>query len=260
MVKPLGIVIFACLTKPKYRQQAEDCFATWVQDALAADCIVRFYCEDIPEDIDPALKALCINVKFGDAYHSALFKQWRGLEHCFYELEPCAWYFTCGTDTFVYMRNALSMLKDHAETQRLCIGGNRGEEEVGGEPIQYFSGGCGIFMTSNACEAMCEKLPEFIHWWIQTELRIQCKIIGDELQRKSVFGASDLQIGVLCKWLDIEEISVGVEKMNGYSKYPELKDCIHQMISWHNLLHHEFYECAERLATKKIGVASRDSE
>lgn len=243
-MKHLGIVIFACLTKEKYRQQAEDCFATWVQDALAANCVVRFYCNDIPEDLAEEMKALCVNVEFGDSYYSAHFKQWRGLEHMAFELEPCAWYFTCGTDTFLHVAEALKMLELYTTEPNgmRCIGGGKGCEEVNGESVEYFSGGAGIFLSGAAIEAISEILPEFMYTWLQTEMVYRTTPYKDNLVcTKTLFGASDLQAGVLCKRLGIEEISVGNERMNGDAKFADLADRIRTMISFHNLQHEDFY-------------------
>lgn len=248
MTKPLGIVIFACLTKQKYRQQVEDCYATWVQDALQAGCVVRFYCEEIPADLSEGLKALCENVQFGDGYHSALFKQWRGLENMFYSLEPCEWYFTCGTDTFLNVSEGLKMLAEYSGLNKsLCIGGNEGCETVAGTSYKYFSGGAGIFMNASAVDAMCDKLPEFMQWWVYNGVVIQEEVKDDCVIRTNVFGASDMQIGILCKWLDIQEISVGIEKMNGSDSFKEAGQRIVSMISIHNLQHDDFYECARLL-------------
>lgn len=248
-MRPVGFVVFGCLTVPKYKQQIEDAYATWVQDALAANCLVRFYTGEIPTDLDPEIARLCVNVKFGDDYYSASFKQWRGFEHMVYELEPCSWYFTSGTDTFVHVKNCLSMLKEYMEdTRLLCLGGGRGCETVSGNKTTYFSGGAGIFINKSALEVICEAIPEFMNWWLQTEM-VNHKFYNEEgyYCEKTLFGASDLQLGILCQRNNIFEISLGSELLDGASSYKDVIPKLNSILTCHNMLHEDFYDCHRRI-------------
>jgi hypothetical protein len=248
-MRPVGFVVFGCLTVPKYRQQIEDAYATWVQDALAAGCIVRFFTGEIPSTLEKGLADLCVNVQFGDTYYSATFKQWRGFEHIQTECEPCRWYCTFGTDTFVHIPNVLRMLELYKEdTRSLCIGGGVATELVNGEVVSYFSGGAGIFLNTSAIEAICDAVPEFIHWWIQTEMRHTTTTTEDGLIcEKTVFGASDLQMGYLCKQCGIEEVSLGSEVLDGGSKYVDVIQKLDRILTCHNMHHDDFYDCHRRI-------------
>lgn len=249
MVKPIGFVVFGCLTVPKYRQQIEDAYATWMQDALTAECSVRIFTGEITADLDAGLAKLCVNVNFGDNYYSASFKQWRGFEHMLYEVEPCSWYFTCGTDTFVHIPNVLSMIKEYEnDTRSLCIGGHRCSETVNGQPVEYFSGGAGIFVNRVAVEQLCEAVPEFIDWWMRTEM-VDHNFLDENglLVKKTVFGASDLQLGVLCKQCKITEISIGSERLDGASSYKDVVPKLASILTCHNMLHDDFYDCHRRI-------------
>ncbi len=252
-MKPVGFVVFGCLTVPKYRQQIEDAYATWIQDALAAKCIVHIFTGEIPADLNPELARLCVNVNFGDNYFSASFKQWRGFEHMLYEVEPCSWYFTCGTDTFVHVHNILSMLDTYKDEHRpLCLGGYRAREIVKGHSVEYFSGGSGIFVNKPALEQLCEVVPEFMDWWIRTEM-LDHTIVDEDgsTANRTIFGASDLQLGILCQHCKIAEISLGSERLDGASSYKDIVPKLDSILTCHNMLHDDFYDCHQRIHNSK---------
>jgi hypothetical protein len=194
----LGIVIFGCLTKPKYREQAEDCYATWVRDAVEAGCIVRFYVGDIPEDLDPGLKSICIDLQQGDDYMSATFKQWKGFEHILSTEAPCDFYFTCGTDTFLHIPNTINKLLNYNPKDPYYIGFGECEEPVEDIRYRYFSGGDGIFLTHPALEKVMDQVPDFMPWWIQVGAKPVYYIENGIQLSKCILGASDLQLGILC--------------------------------------------------------------
>jgi hypothetical protein len=241
-MKPLGIVIFGCLTKDKYREQIEDCYNTWVKDAIDNDCLVRFYVDKIPSDIDPSLKNLCIDLQQGDDYISATFKQWRGFEHMVNECDPCDFYYTCGTDTFLNVKNALKELEAFDKTEYLSIGGGYGEETVEGVSYKYFSGGGGVFLTRCALEKVLEGVPDFMAWWMSSGDRVvDCMHEGIQ-RKKSILGASDLQLGILCKQNDIKFISLGSLKLVGDGTHNRDGVDKQSLVSCHLMKHADFYD------------------
>jgi hypothetical protein len=238
----LGIIIFGCLTIPKYKQQVIDCYATWVKDALNAGCLVRFYVGDIPDDISPELKALCINLEQGDDYLSATFKQWRGFEHMVESFEACDWYTTCGTDTFYNISNILQELQTFDSSKPYYIGGGMGKEPVDGKYYTYYSGGAGIFLSKPALVSILEEIPDFMPWWFQVACRILMPNETGEENPKSILGASDLQIGILCHKLSIQFCSLGSDRLVGISNHngPGLEK--EKLLSCHLMTHDDFYE------------------
>ncbi len=240
MAYPVGFVIFGCLTIPKYRQQVEDCWNTWCQDAIKAKCIVRFYVGDIPEDLDPTLKQVCVNVHQGDSYMSATFKQWRGLEEM--SERPCKWVFTAGTDTFVHVKNALEFVSKYSEKELITIGGGLGSEMVGDQKVSYFSGGAGIFLSKMLLDVILLDLPEFMPQWISSTMGPN--IIHHEdislLEFKYIIAASDLQLGVLCQeqdalWISLPDRMFGSKTYNGEGVNKDT------LISCHHMKHDDFY-------------------
>jgi hypothetical protein len=232
----IGFVIFGCLTIPKYKEQVLDAYATWVQDALKSGCLVRFYVGDIPDNLDPGLAGLCINVNEGDNYLSAMFKQWRGLESM--SVEPCKWYMTCGTDTFVNVKNALALLNKYDYTKNLIIGGAKGSETIDNSLVEYFTGGAGIFLTDSVLNNVLPKIPDFIPWWMSQTLTPKLKVIEETLEVKYITAACDLQLCYLCK--EAEQISLP-DILWGDRTY--LGEGVNKdtLVTCHHMKHDDFY-------------------
>jgi hypothetical protein len=251
----LGIIIFGCLTVPKYREQIEDCYATWVKDALEVGCIVRFYTSTIPEDIEPELAKLCVNVYEYDGYFSATFKQWRGFQHMYTTFEPCNFYFTCGTDTFLNIKNALKVLEPYSPTKNYQLGGLAVEEQLDGKVYSYFSGGAGIFVSRATMDYIVPKIDEFIPWWLSVAGVYKETVNPDgTIRMNSLLFACDLALGVLCTMIDAKNVCVGEERMlgSGNHKTPGIK--LNDLISCHNMLHDDFYEYYRMIYTDILSI------
>ncbi len=238
----LGLVIFGCLTKPKYREQIEDCYATWVRDALEAGCLVRFYVGDIPDDLDPGLKSICVDLEQGDDYMSATFKQWKGFEHILSMEEPCDFYFTCGTDTFLHIPNTLKQLSQYNPKELYYIGGGEGEEPVDDVRYKYFSGGAGVFLTYPALEQVLEQVPDFMPWWVCVGAKIIETIEDGKTLRKSILAASDLQLGILCHRTNIPKLSLGSTILVGDGTHNREGLNKDTLLSCHLMKHADFYD------------------
>lgn len=251
-MRKLGIVVFGCLTKPNYRQQIEDCYATWIRDALEADCLVRIYVGDIPKDLDPGLQAICVDLQQGDEYISATFKQWKGFEHIM-ETEPsCEFYFTCGTDTFVNIPNTMTKLESFDHNKPLYIGGGEGEEPADGILYRYYSGGAGVFLSYPALQLVMEQIPDFMPWWMVVGLRPVDDIEHGEPIQKSILGASDLQLGILCKRANIQHVSLGWQTLVGdgtHNREGINKDTI---LTCHLMKHDDFYDYWNYIHREKL--------
>jgi hypothetical protein len=246
----IGFVIFGCLTIPKYKEQVIDAYATWVQDALKSGCLVRFYVGDIPDDLDPELTDLCVNVNEGDSYLSAMFKQWRGLESM--SLEQCKWYMTCGTDTFVNVKNALALLKTYDYTKNLVIGGGKGSETIDGLPVEYFTGGAGIFLTDSVLNNILLKIPDFIPWWMSQTLTPNIKIIEETLEVKYITVACDLQLCYLAKdanWISLPELLWGDRTYLGEGVNKDT------LVTCHHMKHDDFYTYSTYLSSALQSVS-----
>jgi hypothetical protein len=251
---PLGIVIFGCLTKPKYREQIEDCYATWVRDALEAGCLVRFYVGDIPDDLDPTLKSICVDLQQGDDYMSATFKQWKGFEHILSMEPPCDFYFTCGTDTFLNIPNTLKQLKKYNPKEPIYIGGGEGEEPVEEIRYRYFSGGAGVFLSYPALETVLEGIPDFMPWWMCVGAKLVHVIEDGKPISKSILGASDLQLGILCFQTNIPKVSLGSTILVGDGTHTREGLNKDELLSCHLMKHVDFYDYWDYIHRSKNAV------
>ena len=240
-MRPLGIVVFGCLSKPKYRQQLEDIWATWGREAIRLGCILRFYVGDIPEDIAPDMRSICINVQEGDDYISATFKQWRGMEFMVDGEERCRFYYICGSDTFLHVPNALAALQDLDAEKSLYVGGGMGTEKVDGTDYSYFSGGAGYFLTFSACQQMMEQFQEFIWWWLEVANVVVDHFEDGKPMKKCILAASDVQLGVLAKQVGVEWVHIQPEKMIGVGRWDAPDTLKDTLLSIHPLTHDDFF-------------------
>lgn len=188
------------------------------------------------------MKDLCIDLQLGDDYISATFKQWRGFEHITSVCEPCAFYYTCGTDTFLNVKNALKELEAFDKESLVCIGGGYGEETVEGVSYNYFSGGGGIFLIHCALEKVLEGLADFMSWWMGSGDRVVDCIHEGIQQTKSILSASDLQLGILCRQFGIDFVSLGPLKIIGDGNHKKEGADKQTLVSCHFMKHNDFYE------------------
>lgn len=238
-MKQVGCVIFGCLTKPKYRLQVEDSYQTWCKDASEAGWLVRFYVDEIPDDLEEGLKALCVNLQCGDSYMSATWKQWRGLDHMRTECEPCSFYFTAGTDTFLHVRACVRFLNTLDSSDMLYIGGGMGREEILGEAYDYYSGAA-IFMSAPLVESVLADVPVCMATWI--DLKEYCRaptILDGKPVVKELVNACDLMLGVIVShhtvdWVTNPLLSGGTHHALGVNK--------DELLSTHLMKHEDFWD------------------
>lgn len=260
-MKPLGIIVFGCLSKPKYRQQLEDIWNTWGAEAIRLGCILRFYVGDIPEDIALDMRNICINVQQGDDYISATFKQWRGMEFMVDGEERCRFYYMCGSDTFLHVPNTLAKLKEFDCELPYYIGGTTGTETVDGTEYTYFSGGAGFFLTYLACQQLMDNFQEFIYWWFEAaDPLVEYEENGQKL-KKSILAASDLQLGVLAKKIGLYWNGLGATTMIGVGRWDDPAIDKDILLSIHPLTHEDFvaYDAYLRISGA-FGVCLQPSE
>lgn len=219
----LGIVVFGCLTIDKYRQQIEDILYAWGNEAIQSDCLLRFYTGDIPEDISEEIKALSVDVKQGDGYQSAQFKQWKGLEDIINT--QCDFYYVCGSDTYLNVKNTLKALEAFDKNSRLYLGDSQGCETIFGEKYPYFSGGAGFFLTYSALNDLVSEIPDFISWWMDVS----------SSGPPNIYTACDLQLGILCKKLNIT--TKYIKSMYGVASYKDVNK--ETLISCHPMSHED---------------------
>lgn len=243
-MKPVGFVVFACCSIPKYRQQLEDCYATWIQDALEANCLVRVYAGECPEDMNPELRALCQNVEFGDSYFSATYKQWCGLEDMAKNQEPTHFTFICGTDTYVNIKNLLDFLKEYNDSTPALFGNGDGKGCVDKKVYSYYSGGGGLILNRAGLLKIAPDIYRFVDWWLQTtgDYVTYIDSSGNEILQ-NLLTACDCALCIVCQQHGIEQVTIPDSKMTGGGNHTSACLDFPNMISCHFMLHEDFYEC-----------------
>lgn len=247
----VGFAIFGCLTIPKYRQQIVDAYSTWVTVAIKRGCPVRFFVGTIPDDcdLDPQLLELCVNVEYGDSYLSATYKQWIGLCHMYECLDPCDFYFTAGTDTFVCVDRFLSFLKSYVQKEPLLLGSGNATAQIGTTEYSYFSGGAGLCLNHKALTIILPHAADFLAWYLDAAaVPVQDR---DGVIRNHMF-ACDLQLVILCQSHGVELIQVSESLMLGSGNHKsELLDK-QNYITCHHMGHEDFYDAQSVLTDESF--------
>lgn len=148
----LAIVVFACTSKERYKNEVVASCKTWVQTAIKNNIPITFYIgnesQPVKEftNISPLLNFHIVPHCLDD-HKSASTKQWYGIHHSFKEYNPDFLYII-GSDTYPFIESLLDLLKDYKCEERLYIGGHG---DVGRVPncqdFYFHSGGAGFLIT-----------------------------------------------------------------------------------------------------------------
>lgn len=115
------------------------------------------------------MKDMCVELpQYGDDYASSTGKHWEGLMHM-HEHHPSRFYHTCGTDTFLNVRNALAVLDCFDPTQCLYIGGHGCKRRIQGGTYKYHSGGPGYFLSHGAMNKVARSLPDYLPQFLNAD-------------------------------------------------------------------------------------------
>ncbi len=163
-------------------------------------------------------------------------------------LDPCLFYFTAGTDTFLNVKACYNFLTTLNPREMLYIGGEVTSENVLGNVIQYF-GGSAIFLSKPALEEVLNEVPSFIPAWIdqKDDLYVYCMDKG-KLARKNLLTACDLQLGIICNHLTVTWITQPLLKGEPHTTEGYNKD---EILSTHLMTHDDFWDYWGYLQSKR---------
>jgi hypothetical protein len=169
----LVIVLYACYTIDKYRQQMITINETWGKKCQEYPTRIRllyFLGEDKRDDPDfqdtPVTKYIHLP-GVQDDYLSASYKQWLGLKYVYDHYTP-RFIHCLGTDTYMNVPKMLRFLEIFNPTQLLYIGGHGDCRQVSpGKPCYFHSGGPGFLITYPVLKFLSPVLPHLTHAWIQ---------------------------------------------------------------------------------------------
>lgn len=154
----VSIVLLGCTTQPRYQQQLQDCVRSWVADADALGWTTRIMVGEIAADTPPELQPYLVPLHCGDDYASATPKHWRGLAYL-YQQHPAAWYFVCGSDTYLHVAHAQTLLATLDARVPAYVGGHGDTRRWGDQDYYFHSGGPGYFLSQAALAQLVPEVP-----------------------------------------------------------------------------------------------------
>jgi hypothetical protein len=171
----LIINVFACPTVERYKNELLKINETWRPTAETMGVKVLFFFGEEPTDLIDDNYIYLPNVK--NDYDSAAWKQYLGFKYI-YENYNTEFIYTCGTDTFINIKNLLSYINTLEYGKKLYIGGHGTTRQVGDKCVYFHCGGAGTIITNKILEelypqldiiqdqwrAICEQYS--VHWWI----------------------------------------------------------------------------------------------
>ena len=164
----LIILVYACYTLEKYKDQIEIINSTWGKKCKIFKNIKILYFlgeEKVSgfNDTDFIKYINLPNVK--NDYLSASYKQFLGMKYI-YENYTTKFIICVGTDTYLNIPKLLSYINRFDHTQCLYIGGHGCERQIGSKKYYFHSGGPGFIITHNVLKKIYNLLPNLIEHWI----------------------------------------------------------------------------------------------
>ena len=236
----LIILIFACYTKDKYKEEINTINNTWAKKSQEYSNIKILYFleeEHNPEfynnnNIDyinlPGVK---------NDYLSASYKQFLGMKYIS-ENYNTKFIFSCGTDTYINIPKLLLYINNFDYEECLYIGGHGCHRQIGETNYYFHSGGAGFIITQNALKKIYYLLEFIMNDWIN-----RCKVYNITY----LISACDFAISY---YLHQPEYNIKIIKTNdlsfincNYIGYPcHCKEVIMKdIISCHNMSKSDFY-------------------
>jgi hypothetical protein len=164
----LIIVIYACYTITKYREQVMLLNETWVKKCADYKNIKVLYFlgeQKIDEFIDTETIKYINLPGVRDDYFSATYKQFLGLKYV-KENYNSKFIIAVGTDTYLNIPKLLLYIKNFDYNENLYIGGHGCVRDICSKKYYFHSGGPGFIITCGCLEKLYSILPTLINDWI----------------------------------------------------------------------------------------------
>jgi len=164
----LIILVYACYTIEKYKQQIEIINTTWGKKCEIYKNIKLLYFLG-EEKINNFNDTECIKyinlVGVKDDYLSASYKQFLGMKYIHENYKPK--FIVCvGTDTYLNIPKLLSYINTFDYNDSLYIGGHGCKRQIENKDYYFHSGGPGFIITYNILKNLYDFLPYLMDHWI----------------------------------------------------------------------------------------------
>ena len=164
----LIILVYACYTLDKYKNQIETINLTWGKkcETFSNIKILYFLGEEKINDFNDTDCIKYINLHgIKDDYLSASYKQFLGMKYIYENYTP-KFVFCVGTDTYLNIPKLISYTNNFDFTDCLYIGGHGCERQIGSNKYYFHSGGPGFIITHNVLKKIYSLLPNLMEDWI----------------------------------------------------------------------------------------------
>ena len=236
----LIILVYACYTIDKYREQIKCINETWGKKCEQYNNIklIYFLGENHIDDFSDTERTQYINIAgVKDDYLSASYKQFLGLAYIYNNYNP-KFVICIGTDTYLNIPKLLVYINEFDYNENLYIGGHGCNRMINSKNYYYHSGGPGFIITYTCLQKIYNKLPNLMDTWIH---------ICNEYNVDNLVPACDVAISYFLQQCDI---NVTIIKMNdlsflhcNYYGHPchLFKVDITQIVSCHSMNINDFY-------------------
>jgi hypothetical protein len=164
----LIILVYACYTVEKYKNQIEVINSTWGKkcETYKNIKILYFLGEEKITGFNDTDCIKYINLpKVNNDYLSASYKQFLGMKYI-YENYTTKFIICIGTDVYLNIPKLLLYINNFDYRERLYIGGHGCERQIGSIKYYFHSGGPGFIITYNVLERLYDLLPNLMEQWI----------------------------------------------------------------------------------------------
>ena len=164
----LIVLIYACYTKEKYREQIKYINETWGKkcEIYSNIKLLYFVGEQNIHGFDDTDCIKYINLPgVKDDYLSASYKQFLGMKYI-YENYKTKFIICCGTDTYLNIPKLLLYINTFDYNDCLYIGGHGCNRQIGDKKYYFHSGGPGFIITYNCLKKIYNLLDNLMEKWI----------------------------------------------------------------------------------------------
>jgi hypothetical protein len=242
----LIILIFACDTIEKYKNQIETITLTWGKKAEEYNNILILYFlgEEKTNYFKDSNNIKYINLEgVSNDYLSASYKQFLGMKYI-YENYKVKFIISIGTDTYINVPKLLLFINNYDHMDNLYIGGHGDKRRIGDKEYYFHSGGPGFILSYDCLSKIYDLLPNIMEDWINVcnQNEVPYLIVGCDVAISYYIQQPEINSKIII----IEDYSFINCNYQGSGCCNNLVN-INNIISCHSLNENEFYDFTDIL-------------
>jgi hypothetical protein len=227
---PLIIILFACATIPRYKEEIQTIEQTWGHTARALGIPVFYFLGEEQTDLQGPQYIYLNGVK--NDYQSASYKQFLGYQYILRQYNPDT-IFCAGTDTFINIPKLQQLVSVINPESAFLVGNSGTLKEIGSFIGDYFSGGCGLLTTRETHRRIIGFTPFIVDQWIN---------ICNEF-RSDLSPACDVALSFLCHYCSVQFLQCMNMYEFSYNSCDPIQGTVNQseLISCHSMSKDDFF-------------------